>query len=111
MPSRAGNERREERGDPAVPPRLENAGGHDGRHRAAVTEDQGEHRFAVQADAVHEVVEDVRDAGQVSRVLEHGEADQEWEEVRKNDRDAARKARKRAGCDGTEQCLLRQGRR
>ena len=70
-------------GDDAVGCLIHRAGSHNGRHVAAKAHDQRYEGFAGQAQSAHHAVHHERGTSHVTRVLKHGE-EQEQEEDRRN---------------------------
>ena len=80
QPPGAGHERDNGDGDQPALAALDAARGHDGRHIAAKTHHHGDETLSVQADPVHEFVDNKRRAGHVAAVLHDGD-----EEVQDHD--------------------------
>ena len=82
---RAGHERRDENGGDSLALVLDGARGHDRRHSAGVGGEQRDERLAVEADGAHDAVGDERGAGEVARVLEHADEEEEQKNLRQED--------------------------
>ncbi len=89
QPGAAAHERGDEDGDEPIAAVFDHAGSHNAGDGAGERREEGNKRFAGEADAGHQLVHEVGRAGHVAAVFEDGDEKEEGEDLREKDEHAA----------------------